>query len=72
MRIVCFLHRPEYYGNDIDEDGNSLEGIGEFITAKNRDGANGIVEMKVDLKTSNWADFNREDQIFNTPEIEEF
>ena len=70
--IVCFLHRPEYYGNDIDEDGNSLEGIGEFITAKNRDGANGIVEMKVDLKTSNWADFNREDQIFNTPEIEEF
>lgn len=57
--IVSFLHRPEYYGETISESGESLESIGEFITAKNRDGSIGITEMKVDLKTSSWEDYER-------------
>lgn len=57
--IVCFLHRPEYYGETVDENGNDMEGIGEFIIAKNRDGVVGITEMKVDLPTSNWMDYDR-------------
>ena len=54
--IVGFLHRPEYYGDTIDGQGNSLEGLGEFIIAKNRDGEIGITDMQVNLKTSNWTD----------------
>tara|TARA_B110000908_G_C10237223_1_gene444044 strand:+ start:904 stop:2235 length:1332 start_codon:yes stop_codon:yes gene_type:complete len=58
--IVSFLHRPEYYGDETDDNGNSMINIGEFITAKNRDGEIGITEMKVNLATSSWADYNRE------------
>ena len=68
--IVAFLHRPEYYGETMDENGNSMEGIGEFITAKNRDGQIGIVEMQVDLPTSRWSDYIRNDHV--NPQIEEF
>ena len=68
--IVAFLHRPEYYGETMDENGNSMEGIGEFITAKNRDGQIGIVEMQVDLPTSRWSDYIRQDHV--NPQIEEF
>ncbi len=37
--IVCFIHRPEYYGNTQDEQGNSTEGLGQVIIAKHRNGA---------------------------------
>ena len=37
--LVCFIYRPEYYGIDQDADGNSLQGIGEIIIAKHRNGA---------------------------------
>jgi replicative DNA helicase len=57
--IVSFLHRPEYYGEMTNEEGESMENIGEFITAKNRDGSIGITEMKVDLAISSWEDFER-------------
>jgi len=54
--IVGFLHRPEYYGELVDEEGNDMEGLGEFIIAKNRDGAIGINQMEVKLATSEWND----------------
>jgi replicative DNA helicase len=54
--IVGFLHRPEYYGEMLDENGNDMQGIGEFITAKNRDGSIGINQMTVKLETSEWLD----------------
>ncbi|MCQ2223648.1 MAG: replicative DNA helicase [Bacteroidaceae bacterium] len=44
--IVCFIHRPEYYGITIDENNHDLKGIAEFIIAKHRNGATGIVKMK--------------------------
>ena len=37
--IVCFIHRPEYYGQLQDESGNSTQGLGQVIIAKHRTGA---------------------------------
>ena len=37
--IVCFIHRPEYYGQTQDAEGNSTEGLGQVIIAKHRNGA---------------------------------
>lgn len=39
--VVSFLFRPEYYGQLFDEDGNSLVGVTEEITRKNRNGTIG-------------------------------
>ncbi|MDO5016836.1 MAG: replicative DNA helicase [Porphyromonas sp.] len=36
--MVCFLHRPEYYGIMEDEEGRSMKGMAEFIIAKHRNG----------------------------------
>ena len=44
--IVCFIHRPEYYGITVDENNRDLKGKAEFIIAKHRNGATGIVVMK--------------------------
>ena len=44
--IVCFIHRPEYYGLKMDDNGADLTGIAEFIIAKHRNGATGIIKMK--------------------------
>lgn len=44
--LVLFIHRPEYYGIDVDEEGNSLKGIAEIIIAKHRNGATGDVHLK--------------------------
>ena len=54
--IVAFIHRPEYYGEYEMEDGNSSEGIAEFIIGKNREGDVGVYEMQVSLKTSKFLD----------------
>jgi replicative DNA helicase len=54
--IVAFLHRPEYYGHDTDENGQSTEGKAEFIIAKNREGDTPILKFNVDLKTSQWTE----------------
>lgn len=62
--IVAFLHRPEYYGEMNDENGESTQNKGEFLIAKNREGITGILEMDVDLKTSSWNDPNG----FSTPD----
>lgn len=39
--MVMFLHRPEYYGNLHDAEGNSMEGKASVITAKYRNGSTG-------------------------------
>ena len=48
--IVIFLHRPEYYGNNMDESGNSLEGKASIITAKYRAGGVGTDVVQFDKK----------------------
>ncbi len=37
--IVAFIHRPEYYGINEDENGIPTDGLAEFIIAKHRNGA---------------------------------
>jgi replicative DNA helicase len=44
--MVLFIHRPEYYGLDVDDDGNSTKGMAEIIIAKHRNGAVGSVRLK--------------------------
>ena len=45
--IVSFIYRPEYYGITHDEENNeSLEGIGEIIIAKHRNGSLETVRLR--------------------------
>jgi replicative DNA helicase len=44
--MVCFIHRPEYYGLVADKDGNSFAGIAEIIISKHRNGAVGDVRLR--------------------------
>lgn len=44
--IVSFIYRPEYYDILQDEEGNSLEGLGQVIIAKHRNGALETVSLK--------------------------
>ncbi len=43
--VVMFLNRPEYYGIEKDENGESLEGVAEIIISKQRNGPTGIVKL---------------------------
>jgi len=47
---VMFIYRPEYYGIEADEQGNSTRGIAQIIVAKNREGNVEIVDLTCDLK----------------------
>jgi len=44
--LVLFIHRPEKYGLDEDERGNSLIGLAEIIVAKHRNGPIGDVWLR--------------------------
>lgn len=44
--MVCFIHRPEYYGIKEDSTGRDLTGLAEIIIAKHRNGAVGDVLLR--------------------------
>lgn len=44
--MVCFIHRPEYYGITEDANGQSVIGYGELIIAKHRNGATDSADMR--------------------------
>ena len=54
--IVGFLYRSEYYGIMTDANGDSTEGMGEYIGAKNRGGKIGSVKMHFDGPRMKWSD----------------
>jgi len=58
--IIAFLHRPEYYGFDTNENGESTKNKGELIVAKNRDGEIGIFPFYIEPETIKWTDINNE------------
>ncbi len=55
---VIFIYRPEYYGIDCDEEGNSTAGLTEIILAKNRNGSLGTVNLLRDANFTNYRDFD--------------
>ncbi len=56
--IVCFIHRPEYYGITEDESGNSLIGVAEVIIAKHRNGAVGDVPLSFKKHLARFSDLD--------------
>lgn len=56
--LVIFIHRPEYYGLDVDEEGNSLKGIAEIIVAKHRNGPVGDVQLKFVREYAKFVDLD--------------
>ena len=56
--IVCFIHRPEYFGITEDESGNSLRGIAELIIAKHRNGATADVPLKFQKEMAKFSDLD--------------
>ncbi|MDR2962387.1 MAG: replicative DNA helicase [Bacteroidales bacterium] len=56
--MVLFIHRPEYYGQTEDEEGNSTEGLAEIIIAKNRHGSVDDVNLTFIPKLTKFTDRN--------------
>ncbi len=56
--MVMFLYRPEYYGIDADEEGNSVQGVGEVIIAKHRNGSLDTVKLKFIGKFTKFCDLD--------------
>ncbi len=56
--MVMFLYRPEYYGIDADEEGNSVQGVGEVIIAKHRNGSLDTVRLKFIGKFTKFCDLD--------------
>ncbi len=56
--LVCMIHRPEYYGFETDENGQSVKGIAEIIIAKHRNGAVGDVQLKFQKEIAKFTDLD--------------
>ena len=54
--MVIFIYRPEYYKVDVDEDGNSTQGMAEIGIAKHRNGSLGNVNLKFIDRFAKFAD----------------
>lgn len=55
--MVLFLYRPEYYGNEVFEDGSSTQGICEVIISKQRNGPVGEVRLEFIKEYGRFKDF---------------
>ncbi len=55
--MVCFIYRPEYYKIGQDEDGNSTDGLAEFLIAKHRNGALEDVRLRFVPRFAKFMDY---------------
>jgi replicative DNA helicase len=55
--MVILIHRPEYYQNYEDKDGNSLRGLAEIIIAKHRNGATGELKLRFSSDKVRFEDY---------------
>lgn len=56
--MVMALYRPEYYGFETDEEGNSTQGLAEVIILKQRNGPTGTVKLQFIGKFGKFTDLN--------------
>lgn len=61
--VVSFLFRPEYYGVEQNDIGESTAGIAEYIIGKNRNGEVDSVEMQFIAKNTHFKDSIDSDEI---------
>jgi len=54
--MVCFIHRPEYY-KIMEVDGEDMTGKAEFIIAKHRNGATGVIKLKFKHQYARFEDY---------------
>lgn len=54
--MVLFIYRPEYYKQDVDAAGESLQGIAEISIAKHRNGALHDIHLKFISKYAKFVD----------------
>jgi replicative DNA helicase len=65
--MVLFLYRPEYYGINADEEGNSVQGVGEVIIAKHRNGSLDTARLKFIGKFTKFCDLDVGNQYGSFP-----
>jgi len=58
--IVLFIYRPEYYRIDVDEEGNSMQGVAEIGIAKHRNGALGDINLRFVKEYARFMDLESE------------
>jgi replicative DNA helicase len=58
--LVIFLYRPEYYGFNEDEAGQSVRGVCELIISKHRNGSTGSVNLKFITHFTKFTELNEE------------
>jgi replicative DNA helicase len=58
--IVAFIHRPEYYGMNVDESGMPTAGMAEIIVAKHRNGATDTVNLRFRKEQARFMDFDED------------
>ncbi len=56
--MVMFLYRPEYYGFETDDEGNTTQGMAELIIAKQRNGPTGTCKMQFIGKYGKFTDWD--------------
>ena len=59
--IVAFIHRPEYYGINLDENGMPTAGLAEIILAKHRNGAVTDVKLRFLKDQARFADMDADE-----------
>ncbi len=56
--IVAFIHRPEYYGMTMDEEGQPTQGLAEIIVAKHRNGASDTIKLRFRPEQAKFVDWD--------------
>jgi replicative DNA helicase len=65
--VICFIHRPEYYGMRVDEDNAPIpKGLAEIIFGKNRHGAIGTIRMTFDKDICKFCNYEDNREISNS------
>lgn len=59
--IVAFIHRPEYYGMNFDENNMPTAGMAEIIVAKHRNGETKTVHLKFRKEQARFLDYDEDE-----------